>query len=266
MVAGGAVRRPRFARGGGSLPAYGRGNDRTGLRPLPALHHFTNPLWFTPSGGWSRADAVKRFLRYVDALVLVLVLVLGASVQRVETINEPNIFASLGKLRAAGAGSLAQGLPVPDAAVAQAIIAVHQATRKRLKEQHPELLVGWGVSVQDYQAEPGAEDALARYVYPRDEIFLEAAPDGDWVGVQTYTRRHITAAAGQPIPVRDPAAPLTQTGWEDYPAALGGAVRRAARVVGEVPLIVTENGIATADDTRRIAFTARSARLARSRT
>jgi beta-glucosidase len=223
-----------------------------GLRPLPTLHHFTHPLWFTLSGGWSRPDAVERFLRYVDALAPVL----GAGVQRVETINEPNIFASLGNLWASGAGNLAKGLPVPDAAVTHAIIAVHQATRKRLKERYPEVLVGWGVSVQDYQAEPGAGDVLARYVYPRDEIFLEAARGDDWVGVQTYTRGRIAAVGGEPVAVRDPAAPLTQTGWEDYPAALGGAVRRVARVVGEVPLIVTENGIATADDARRIAFTA----------
>jgi beta-glucosidase len=223
-----------------------------GLRPLPTLQHFTHPVWFTLSGGWSRPDAVERFLRYVDALAPVL----EAGVERVETINEPNIFASLKVLRASGSGDIAQGLPVPDAATTNAMIAVHHATRARLKERHPRLLVGWGVSVQDYQAEPGAEDILAGYMYPRDEIFLEAARDDDWVGVQTYTRGCITVADGQPVPVHHPGMPLTQTGWEDYPAALGGAVRRTARVVGDVPLIVTENGIATADDARRIAFTA----------
>lgn len=223
-----------------------------GLRPLPTLHHFTNPLWFTVGGGWSRRDAVERFLRYVDALTPVL----GAGVERVETINEPNIYASLESLRAPGAGSLAQGLPVPDPAVTQAMIAVHRATRARLKERHPQVLTGWGVSVQDYQAEPGAENVLARYVHSRDEIFLEAARDDDWVGVQAYTRGRIAVANGEPAPVHDRSVPRTQTGWEDYPAALGGAVRRAARVVGKVPIIVTENGIATADDARRIAFTA----------
>jgi beta-glucosidase len=48
----------------------------------------------------------------------------------------------------------------------------------------------------------------------------------------------------------------TLTGWEYYPAALGNAVRTAAGVLGSVPLIVTENGIATADDAQRIAYTA----------
>jgi len=221
------------------------------LRPLPTLHHFTHPLWFTLSGGWSRPDAVERFLRYVDALAPVL----EAGVERVETINEPNIFASVKVLRASGSGDIAHGLPVPDAATTQAMIAVHHATRARLKERHPDILTGWGVSVQDYQAELGAEGVFTRYVHPRDEIFLEAARDDDWVGVQAYTRGRITVAGGEPVPVFDPAAPVTQTGWEDYPAALGGAVRRAAQMVGHVPLIVTENGIATADDARRIAFT-----------
>ena len=49
------------------------------LRPLPTLHHFTHPLWFTLGGGWSRPDAVERFLRYVDALAPVL----EAGVERV---------------------------------------------------------------------------------------------------------------------------------------------------------------------------------------
>lgn len=215
-----------------------------GLRPLVTLHHFTNPLWFTLGGGWLRADAVDRFLRYVDALAPVF----AAGVQRVETINEPNIVAVL----ATGASGLGGGLPVPDAATTKAMIRVHRATRDRMRRDHPGILVGWGVSVQDYQSEPGAEAATAAYARPRDELFLEAAAEDDWVGVQTYTRGRIDRDGN---PVLDPAVRRTQTGWEDYPAALGGAVRRVSRVVPGVPIIVTENGIATSDDERRIAFT-----------
>jgi beta-glucosidase len=42
---------------------------------------------------------------------------------------------------------------------------------------------------------------------------------------------------------------------ERRPQALGAAVRRASEVLPDVPLLVTENGIATADDADRIAFT-----------
>ena len=45
-----------------------------------------------------------------------------------------------------------------------------------------------------------------------------------------------------------------QTGWEVYPAALGHTVRLAAEHAG-VPVLVTENGMATDDDTARTAYT-----------
>jgi beta-glucosidase len=45
-----------------------------------------------------------------------------------------------------------------------------------------------------------------------------------------------------------------QTGWEVYPEALGHTVRLAAERA-KVPVLVTENGMATADDAARIAYT-----------
>lgn len=228
------------------------GARERGLRPLITLHHFTNPLWFTAGGGWSRPDAVERFLRYVDAVAPII----EAGVERVQTINEPNIVAAL----ATGATGLADGLPVPDPATTDALIRTHRAATQRIHRDHPGALVGWGVSVQDYQPDPGAEAAAVAYARPRDTVFLEAAAHDDWVGVQAYTRGRI-AADGQPY--LDAGAPLTQTGWEDYPDALGGAVRRVSHLVPDVPIIVTENGIATDDDERRIVFTTQALRSLR---
>ena len=45
-----------------------------------------------------------------------------------------------------------------------------------------------------------------------------------------------------------------QTGWEVYPAALSHTVRLAAEHAG-VPVLVTENGMATDDDSARSAYT-----------
>ncbi len=71
--------------------------------------------------------------------------------------------------------------------------------------------------------------------------------------MQAYTRHRI--GPDGPLPVPQDAA-TTLTGWEIYPEALGEAVRHTARVVGpHVPLLVTENGIATGDDDLRIAYT-----------
>lgn len=220
------------------------GARERGLRPLVTLHHFTLPLWFAAGGGWLRPDATERFLRYIDALAPVL----DAGVERVETINEPNIVAVFPKLTEAG--ELAGGLPEPDAATTDTMVAVHRSAVDRLHANHPGLLAGWGVSVQNYQAEPGAEAALEAYAESRDQVFLRASAGDDFIGVQTYTGGLLRADGSV---VANPEAERTQTGWEFTPAALGGAVRRVARIV-DVPIIVTENGVATADDTQRITY------------
>ena len=227
------------------------GAQARGLRPFVTLHHFTLPRWFADSGGWLRPDAADRFVRYIEAIAPVL----SDGVEHVGTINEPNIVAIFATLAAGGPEALSRGLPEPDPQTAQAMVDVHRAARQALKAISPEIKVGWGISVQDFQAEPGAATALHDYAYPRDEFFAEASRDDDWVGIQTYTRVRIAVQDGRPVEVLDADAPTTVSGWEYYPPALGGAVRRIAAVVGSVPLIVTENGIATTDDEQRVEYT-----------
>ena len=47
-------------------------------------------------------------------------------------------------------------------------------------------------------------------------------------------------------------------GYERWPEALEATIRRAWEVTRGVPILVTENGIATEDDAERIAFVARA--------
>jgi beta-glucosidase len=223
-----------------------RGAVARGLRPTVTLYHFTMPQWFAAGGGWGRADAAERFLRYVDAVAPIL----DAGVDRVMTINEPNIVAVFPMLQS-GAADLSEGIPVPHEGLTEVMIGVHRATVARLRNTHPGLAVGWGVSVQDYQAEPGAEADVDAYAEPRDQVFLRASAGDDFIGVQTYTGGRI--AVGGAI-IQDPEAPRTLTGWEYAPGALGGAVARVARVLPDVPIVVTENGVAIADDARRIGY------------
>ena len=68
--------------------------------------------------------------------------------------------------------------------------------------------------------------------------------------MQNYTRTLYGAQGQLPAPQ---GAELTQMDYEFYPQALENVIRKvAADFKGD--LIVTENGIATADDTRRVAF------------
>jgi beta-glucosidase len=230
-----------------ALEHYGamvRGALARGLRPLVTLHHFTHPLWFHEAGGWLAADAVAAFCRYVEAVLPLL-----DGVERVCTINEPNILAILPALLAGGD---THGLPAPDVATGTVLIDAHHAVRELLRERAPHLRVGWSVACQSFEPEPGAEDVCARLAHDREGRYLEAARGDAWIGVQSYTRTRVGVDGPLPPPE---GARLTLTGWEYAPRALGAAVRTAARLTG-VPVLVTENGLATDDDALRRAYTA----------
>ncbi|MFI6317749.1 family 1 glycosylhydrolase [Nonomuraea sp. NPDC050556] len=129
-----------------------------------------------------------------------------------------------------------------DEATAEAMIRVHRRAVQTVKLHAPRVKTGWSVANQAYQPMPGAEAVAADCRRPREDVFLEAARGDDWLGVQSYTRTRI--GPDGPLPVPQDAEP-TLTGWEFYPAA----------VIPGTPLIVTENGVATDDDARRIAYT-----------
>lgn len=221
-----------------------------GLRPMVTLHHFTVPQWFEDRGGWTADGAADLFARYVTACAPVI----AEDVPYVCTINEPNMIAVMaGAAKAGDNGFPAAGLPTPDEETTDAIIAVHHRAVAAVRAVNPAIQVGWTVANQVYQALPGAEDVTAAYRWPREDVFLEAALNDDWVGVQSYTRTKIGPDGPIPAPAE---AERTLTDWEFYPRAVGHAIRHTASIVGDLPLIVTENGVATDDDDRRAVYLA----------
>ena len=68
--------------------------------------------------------------------------------------------------------------------------------------------------------------------------------------MQTYTRFRV-GPGGFVAPLA--GAELTLSGYEYYPDALAATIRWAHAAIGK-PIYVTENGIATHDDSRRIAY------------
>ncbi|MCC8242712.1 glycoside hydrolase family 1 protein [Saccharothrix luteola] len=220
-----------------------------GLTPVVTLHHFTTPLWFRAAGGWTGDDAVSRFRAYVRSVLPIL-----DGVEWVCTVNEPNMVAMMSAMikRGERKENVAGAMPPPDQDVADALIAAHRAAREELAAL-PRVRSGWTVANQNFQAAAGADDLAAEWAHSREDQFLDVAGDDDFIGVQAYTR--VVIGDGGPIEP-DPDARRTLTGWEFYPDALEGAVRHTADRVGPaVPILVTENGIATADDAERIDYT-----------
>lgn len=65
------------------------------IKPFVTLWHFTLPLWFSESGGFEREDAPKIFARYCTQVVEQL----GDLCDHFSTQNEPNVVGSNGWLR-----------------------------------------------------------------------------------------------------------------------------------------------------------------------
>jgi beta-glucosidase len=217
-----------------------------GLTPSVTLHHFTHPRWFARLGGWRNPAAPELFERFTEIALPVL----GDDVEWVCTINEPNMVAMTRGEE--GTEMTASRLPAPDPQITDALIDAHRRSRAVLA-QLPQVRSGWSVATQAYHAAPGAEEATKAYGYPREDIFLDAAKGDDWIGVQAYLRTFIDPE-GNPLPVPE-GAETTLTGWEYFPPALGIGVRNAWERTGGVPVVVTENGMATQDDARRIDYT-----------
>lgn len=232
-----------------SLDHYRRMIDtclELGLEPVVTLMHFTVPRWMHDAGFWRNADAPQLFARYTETVLPIL-----DGVRYVCTINEPNIAAMLAGGEKAE-NLVANGLPNPDLGVAETLLAAHRASREVLASADG-IRSGWTVATQDFVAtgEPGSEEMLHEYGYPRDDWYLEQAAGDDFVGVQAYTRTFIGPHG--PLPVAD-GVETTLTGWEYFPQAAADGVRSAWERSGHTPILVTENGIATDDDARRIDY------------
>ena len=134
--------------------------------------------------------------------------------------------------------------------------AMHRRAVDAVKSGPGDAKVGWTLALIDLQAGRRAARSGARQVRTAGELdWLDVSRDDDFVGVQTYTRRLIGEHGG--LRSRRTASATSQTGWEIYPDALGHTVRLAAEHTG-VPVMVTENGLATDDDEQRLDYTRRA--------
>jgi beta-glucosidase len=108
------------------------------------------------------------------------------------------------------------------------------------------------LAMADWQALPGGERELEETRRLREDAFLEAAVGDDFVGVNTYTRHRIGPGGWVD---NEPGVELTAAGYEYWPEALEATLRRAWRVIdARAPLIVTESGVASDDDARRVEY------------
>jgi beta-glucosidase len=223
-----------------------------GLEPIVTFHHFTTPRWLAAKGGWTAPAAADAFARFCERAAGHLRDAMG----RACTVNEPNIVATFGHLH--GVFPPGNRDTALRARANEVFVAAHRRGVAAIRAAAPGVPVGLTLAMSDYQAVDGGEAVRDRERRDMEDVFLAATAGDDFVGVQTYTRLRV-GPDGLRGP--EPGVPLTQMGYEFWPEALEATIRRAWAVTGgRVPVLVTENGIGTADDAARIRFTERALR------
>jgi len=239
-----------------------------GVTPILTYNHFTLPRWMAGRGGWTYQEAPERFAEFAIRATEHLV----DRLSWVCTLTEPNLMAMLTStgvipmgvsergMQESGLDTAAAGVGGYDparyrmgllGADVATMARAHRLATQAIKSSAGHVKVGWTLALVDMQQAPGGEERWAEVRRVAQTEWLAVSAEDDFVGVQTYSRNMI----GPHGAIEPPAGtPTMQTGWEVYPAALEHTVRLAAEHAA-VPVLVTENGMATDDDEARIAYT-----------
>ena len=230
-----------------------------GVLPLVTFHHFTLPMWVHEKGGFSAADFPALFERYCDHAAAALGDLIGLAC----TINEPQGLGYSGYvvgINPPGYTDDREGAEQTN----QHLLEAHQRAAGAIRSR-ADVPVGVCLALPDIQYEDGAQPGTTSLELESlvNDRFFELARNDDYIGVQTYTRFRV-GPEGPRSPGHDwsdtsrelaETDNTTQMGYENYPQALGGAIRRAWKSTGgRVPVLVTESGIATRFDEKRIAY------------
>ncbi len=231
------------------------------LAAAVTFNHFTVPRWVAASGGYADPANVAAFAAHCRRVTEEM----GDLIHLAATFNEPNlstivrwgglldkagpIIAMMQKAAGAATGSPNWASPMlAGEAQFDGIIAAHTAAIDAIRAGGGTFPVGLTLAVTADRAAGNDDSGLKRKQAEMLDRWL-AAP-GDFIGVQTYTGSAVDATTDIPPP---PGTELTQMGYAFTPDAIEHSVRLVAGRTKKA-IYVTENGVATEDDTRRIAY------------
>ena len=242
-----------------------------GITAHLTLNHWDLPQALQDEGGWGARETVHRFVDYARGVARRL----GSRCASICTHNEPWVIAVLGHqtgvfapgyksrplaLQVAHHLLLSHGLALQalraEGCTAQLGIVLNLTPVMPATPSDADLAqarIDDGTSIRWY-CDPlfhgrYPADILAHYgadaplVQPGDMQAI--AQPLDFLGVNNYSR-HMASATG-PWDVKQGGLPLTEMGWEIYPAGLTSLLLRLQRDYQPRSMLITENGGAFAD-------------------
>ena len=245
------------------------------MKPAATLYHWELPSALADLGGWRNRDIAGWFADYTEVLMRRI----GDRVWSAAPINEPWCVSWLSHFL----GQHAPGLR-DIRATARAMHHVGLAHGRAIQAMRGLGMTNLGAVCNLEYARPADDtpeaaaaarlydgyynrwflSGMFRGEYPadvleglgphmpqgwRDDMATVSAPV-DWVGLNYYTRKLIAPDAGPWPHHKEVPGPLPRTamGWEIYPEGLEHFLRNTQKnFTGDLPIFVTENGMANAD-------------------
>ena len=246
-----------------------------GIKPCLTLYHWELPAALADLGGWTNPDIALWFADYAQVVMGRI----GDRMHSTATINEPWCVAWMSHFLGQHAPGL-RDIRATARAMHHVLLAHGTATQAMRADGMQNLgavfNMEWPEPVDDTpEAARAAQtydgyynrfylDGVFRGCYPdtvltgmeqhlpsgwQDDFGVIGAPV-DWCGLNYYTRKIIAPNDGPWPALREVDGPLPKTfmGWEIYPDGLYRFLKRTAQdYTGDLPLIVTENGLAAPD-------------------
>jgi len=249
-----------------------------GVEPIVTLFHYTHPLWFHDRTPWTSTKSIDAFSQFTRRVVDTL----GDSVRVWMPLNEPLVFL----LAAFYDGQIPPGIANGRilAKVLDHLLAAHCASAAVIREAVPDAAIGIAHNMMAFAPERPDSflDRLLTRVAHRcyNRGVVEAFACGRWdfllppttrvrgrrddlvrsldfFGVNFYSRLHLRCPGkerfvGEFRYADRTGRGLTDNGWEIAPHELEHLLSEASAI--GLPLLVSENGIADAEDRLRAAF------------
>jgi beta-glucosidase len=222
-----------------------------GLAAMVTLNHFTLPRWIAARGSWLESSLPDRFARFASRCVERF----GTLVRWWATLNEPQVLAFMGYAGTRWPPGLGR-LPAAFQALAN-MARAHRAAYRALHDAG-DVEVGVVLNMPRFDAARAhLADRAAAHAQQLlfNELPLRAFRPVEFLGINYYGRfevRFDPSAADMLFGrhVQEPTVRTEHTDWGQIaPDGLEAQLVRLARL--NVPLFVTENGVADASDSVR---------------
>ena len=217
-----------------------------GLKTFVTLWHFTTPLWVSKNGGWTNFQTANHFSEYAAKCAKEF----GDLIDMYATINEPQVYSMMSYL---GGTWPPQRKNIFASLISQFVfIRAHNLAYKKIKE-NCELPVGIVKHIAWYQTRKGfrllkpLDFVIAKLLYYLNEAFFLNFLKIDFIGVNHYFTNEIKDCWR-----KNTNDITTDLGWWVNPPGLFHILVSLKKY--NLPIYVTENGLADKDDKLRTKF------------